>query len=366
MSLIVADEAHLEILREGVEAWNRWRKDEQAATPDLARANLSGASLVEANLVGVNLHGADLHGADLTKANLIGADLRKADLSGTALRGAELYAAVMCEANLRGADAVGADLSAADLTGADLRGANLAGADLAVSNLTGADLTGADLTGVSLVRTTTEQAILSRAHVYGTAVWNVKGTPADQRDLVITATHESVVTVDDLEVAQFIYLLLHNEKLRDVIDSITSKVVLILGRFTDERKHVLDRLRDELRNHNLSPVLFDFDVPTDRNVTETVTLLARMARFVIADLTDPRSIPQELQAFVPDVAVPVQPIILAGQDPWSMFPDLQKYPWMLEPYVYTDLEGLLENLETKVIKPANDRRDQRAAPGNEN
>jgi hypothetical protein len=43
------------------------------------------------------------------------------------------------------------------------------------------------------------------------------------------------ITVDNIEVAQFIYLLLHNQKIRDVIDTITSKVVLILGRFSEKR-----------------------------------------------------------------------------------------------------------------------------------
>ena len=43
---------------------------------------------------------------------------------------------------------------------------------------------------------------------------------------------EPKVTVDNIEVAQFIYLLLHNGKIRDVIDTVTSKAVLILGRFT--------------------------------------------------------------------------------------------------------------------------------------
>src|SRR5262249_53715738 len=61
--------------------------------------------------------------------------------------------------------------------------------------------------------------------------------------LVITRDDEPTVTVDNIEVAQFIYLMLHNQKIRDVIDTITSKAVLILGRFTDERKAVLDALR---------------------------------------------------------------------------------------------------------------------------
>jgi hypothetical protein len=86
--------------------------------------------------------------------------------------------------------------------------------------------------------------------------------------------------------------LVNNQKIRDVIDTITSKTVLILGRFTDERKAVLDALREELRKHDYLPILFDFAVPATRDITETVSLLARMARFIIADLiraASPRS-----------------------------------------------------------------------------
>lgn len=70
---------------------------------------------------------------------------------------------------------------------------------------------------------------------------------AKQQNLVITAPGEPEITVDNIEVAQFVYLLLRNQKIRDVIDTITSKAVLILGRFTPERKAVLDALREERR-----------------------------------------------------------------------------------------------------------------------
>jgi hypothetical protein len=209
--------------------------------------------------------------------------------------------------------------------------------DFQGSNLVGTDFTNADLTG---------------CRIYGASVWNPKLKGAKQQDLIITRLDETDITVDNIEVAQFVYLMLHNEKIREVIDTITSKAVLILGRFTAERKAVLDALREELRKHNYLPMLFDFAVPAKRDITETVSLLARMARFIIADLTDPSSIPQELQAIVPHLAVPVQPLLEGSSRSYAMFKDLLKYEWMLPVYRYEGLEPLLAAIAEKVIAPA--------------
>ena len=130
--------------------------------------------------------------------------------------------------------------------------------------------------------------------------------------------------------------------------------MLILGRFTAERKAILDALRNELRKRDYLPILFDFELPERQNITETVTLLARMARFIIADLTDPSSIPQELQAIIPSVRVPVQPLLLEGSSLYSMFKDFdpQDFHWVLPVYRYEGLEPLLATLGEKVIAPA--------------
>ncbi len=202
------------------------------------------------------------------------------------------------------------------------------------------NLPGADLTGCL---------------IYGVSAWGLKldrGTK--QQNLVITQWSEPEITVDNIEVGQFIYLMLHNQKIRDVIDTITSKAVLILGRFTEERKAVLDALRKELRKRDYLPILFDFAVPERRNFTETVTLLARMARFIIADLTDPSSIPQELQAIIPSVRVPIQPLLLEGSSLYSMFKDFDPldFHWVLPVYRYKEPEQLLAALAEKVIAPA--------------
>jgi hypothetical protein len=164
---------------------------------------------------------------------------------------------------------------------------------------------------------------------------------------------EPEITVDNIEVAQFLYLLLHNEKLRSVIDTITTKVVLILGRFTDERKVVLDALRNELRKRDYLPILFDFDKPTGRDLTETVSLLARMARFVVADITDAKSVPQELGVIVPNLpSVPVQPLLQEGSGEYGMFEHFKRYPWVLPIHRYGTPAQLLADLRDRVILPA--------------
>lgn len=324
----------------------------------LNSADLTAANLTRAELIAADLGGANLKDADLTAANLTEADLGRAILDGAILCEATLYkaelrGASLAQANLTRASLGAASLLSAQLPGATLAHANLRSADLRCTNLSGADLHEADLVDARLDQTDLRGANLASCRVYGISAWDLRLEGAIQSSLIITLPHEPTITVDDLEVAQFIYLLLNNQKIRKVIDTVTSKVVLILGRFTTERKAVLDAIRDALRGHDYSPVLFDFDQPASRDVTETVTLLARMSRFIIADITEPRSIPQELAFVVPDLpSVPVQPLLEGSATEYGMFEHFKRFPWVLELYRYKDRDDLLASLEAKVIAPA--------------
>jgi uncharacterized protein YjbI with pentapeptide repeats len=254
----VADEEHLKIIRQGAAVWNDWRKKNPLKPVDLSEADLREAKLSRANLRGANLSTADLGKADLHGANLFKADLRGANLSGT-------------------------DLSRANLSGADL---------------SRADLFEADLRGAQLIATNLRSATLIGSYVYGVSVWNIKvDDRTKQQNLIITAFGEPVITVDNIKVAQFIYLLLTNKEIRDVIDTITSKAVLILGRFTPpERKEVLDALH---------------------------------------------------------TALPFVPIIQQGEKPFAMFNDLHhKYQWVLPPLSYHSSESLVARLKNAIIEPA--------------
>src|SRR5262249_8547516 len=157
----------------------------------------------------------------------------------------------------------------ADLRGANLREAYLYGADLSRANLRQADLSRAYLQSAVLVNTDLTGTDLTGCRIFGVSAWGLKLERAKQHNLVITDRHEREITLDDIEVAHFIYLMLHNEKIRDVIDTITSKAVLILGRFTPERKPVLEALLEELRRRKYFPVLFEFDKPRSHKTDET-------------------------------------------------------------------------------------------------
>ena len=205
-----------------------------------------------------------------------------------------------------------------------------------------------------LIGTELSKANLTNCRIFAISAWGINTEEFYTKNLIITEPSEPVITVDNLEVAQFIYLLIYNQKLREVIDTITSKAVLILGRFTDERKAVLDAIREELRKKNYIPILFDFDKPASRDLTETITTLAHLSRFVIADMTDPNSIPHELATIVPHLRhVAIQPIMLKGRREYPMFKDFREsYRWVLKTHEYESQDQLIAELVAKVIEPA--------------
>ena len=157
--------------------------------------------------------------------------------------------------------------------------------------------------------------------------------------------------------AQFIYLLLNRERLRKVITTLGEKAVLILGRFT-ERRDLLDGIANELRSSGYLPIIFDFKRPTNLDLTETVRILAGLSRFVIADITNPSSVPLETLAIltdymVPFVTIPFVTILQRGQPRFSMFDDLPaKYHWALPLLEYNTPQSLLATFKEKVELPA--------------
>lgn len=348
---------------------------------DLREARLEGAELAGAELIGATLSGCNLSKlimprCKFTRAALAGthlqeADLRSADFGSAGMQGAFLGGAWLEDANFIDADLQGAHFDGARLRRArfegnrQLAGANFRRADLSDAHFDGADLSHTNLENALLLRTRLGGARLVSARVYGISAWDlVLDDATESRDLIITPQDQPTVEVDHIDVAQFTYLLLNNPNIRRVIDTIGKRGVLLLGRFTPERKRVLDALREQLRLEGYVPMLFDFDPSRHRSVQETVVTLAGLSRFVVADLTAPSSLPLELQTVIPVFQIPVACILLEGEQSFSMFKDLynrhgQEYGGHLLPVLsYRSIEALRGALREKIIEPADRLADQ--------
>ncbi|MEJ2454077.1 MAG: pentapeptide repeat-containing protein [Candidatus Thiodiazotropha sp.] len=224
-------------------------------------------------------------------------------------------------------------------------------------NLSGADLTDATLSLASFVETDLRGATLIGCKVYGIAAWDVKTDDSTvQSDLVIaTASGLPLAWVDDIEVAQLIYMLSRSDKLRRIIDTLGSRGVLIIGRFTPERLKVLHAVRDALRKrHDLLPIMFDFDPQASKTTLDTLMTLAYMSRFVIADVTDARAVVQELTKITDNLrSLPIKLIMDETAQMPSMSDSFLVADSILKPvYRYASYEQLLADLEPEVIGPA--------------
>jgi hypothetical protein len=149
----MANPEHLEILKQGVKAWNEWRSKHKDVQPDLSDADLSDADLSSADLVDARLIRTKLGKADLSYAGLVEADLSYAELTD-----AKLIGAILLYANFSGAKLTNADLSEASLEYTNFSQAILSGADFTNALLIYAVFADNDLSEVKGLETLLHEA----------------------------------------------------------------------------------------------------------------------------------------------------------------------------------------------------------------
>jgi hypothetical protein len=339
-------------------------RESKLSGSDLTYAQFQGARLDNAAIFHANLEEAQFAYAELPGALLNGSNLTAANFRGANLRGADLRRIEGEDVVLADADLIGANLGKAELWMANLSGAKLGGSVLRDANLNQANLEGADLSDVDLIRARLTEvnlcgANLRFAKIYGLSAWDVQTDSETQQHALSIAPpgREGRITVDDIELAQFINLLVDHTKLRKAIIAVANRAVLILGRFSESpRKIFLEALANAVRDRGLLPIIYDFERPPEQDWTETVLTLASLSLFVIADITNPMSVPLELQATVPNCMVPFVPVHKKGEPAFSMFKNLQKYDWVLPVVRYSSEESLLTAFNDIILAPALDVR----------
>ncbi len=313
---------HLECLRHDVPTWNQWRAQHQEILPDLAETDLSNLSL----------RGADLHAANLSRARLCGSDLCGADLS----------AANLFKANLQGALLEGANLSGALLWSANLCDVVLCGANASEAMLSRADLSGADLRRARLDRAHLYEANLSDCLIDGLSVHDAELMQSQQANLHFVEDG-AVMTIDDLEMAQFVSLALHSRILQRC-----GRIVLIAGAFR-ERAGLLVTLKEALAASHYVPLTFDL---AQSHRAERLLTLARLARFLLLDLTDLLFLPVSVQTLIRQKTLPIQPLLDVSEERACRCREIAPSPWVLPTYRYRGLAHLHETVQERLIAPA--------------
>jgi len=175
----------------------------------------------------------------------------------------------------------------------------------------------------------------------------------------MVAAHQTRVEKDrarTIEQTQRIARDLDGRNFADIVSELSRRRVLILGRFTRRRLAVLEAMKKRLAElpRSYIPELFTFSKPVSRDLVESILAFAGLSRFIIADLTDPKSVPSELQAIVPQFpSVPVVPIIDIRDREYATFSSIKRRENVIKPTLrYRSTEDLLDRLTREAIPRA--------------
>lgn len=347
--------------------WNKWRKDNKIVTPNLENAKLNGIALLNYDFTNANFKGATLKNAKLIDCRFIEANLEDVNLEKSNCSFSHFTEAILNNINFNHSDLtyvtimncqcknalfINASLTQSILNGSDFLNTDFSNSKIVLSNLVDCNLqktkfVNCYLNGSNISRSNLENSIIKETTIYGISAWDITLKDCVQENLIVTNHyHDSTLTVDDIEIANFIYLMSNNDKISKSLDSITTKIVLILGRFTPERLKILKYIKELLKKRNFVPVLFDFEKPAKKDLTETIGLIGRMSKFVIADLTDAKSIPQELSELIPNNPnLTIYPIVSIEHREYAMFEHWKHYPWVKETFKYKNELDLDEYFE---------------------
>jgi hypothetical protein len=221
------------------------------------------------------------------------------------------------------------DFSRADFSNATFRNTRFNKTILSGASFDGATFVNCNLNRVNLVGASFCVREITETVVYGIAAWDLKTCEGmKQSKLVIERTYDLYSTivadgkiplmVDDIELAQFVYYLSSHRKLRDTLNVLNTRGVLMLGGFENGGLERLNSIGERLAHHGYMPMTFDFGRPDSLSMTETVITMAGLSKFVIVDLSSGPSVPFELKS----IFIAMKKPLLAIGNPFALFRDM--------------------------------------------
>ena len=139
----------------------------------------------------------------------------------------------------------------------------------------------------------------------------------------------------------------------EIVSELTKRRVLILGRFTARRLVVLEAIKSALAAHanGYSPELFTYSKPTTHDLVEFIIAVAGLSRFIVADLSEPRSVQSELEAIAPNFqSIPIVALINQTGKEYATYESVKRRVNVVKPTIrYRSVVDLLKKLNEQVV-----------------
>ncbi|HAH46704.1 toll/interleukin-1 receptor domain-containing protein [Gimesia sp.] len=194
----MANPDHVEIIKQGADAFNKWRRTNPDISPDLSNVKLTGIDLTGINLDGANLEKVDFKNINLSNSSLCNTQMRWSDLEGAAVKCSNFQNADLSHANLRNTIINKTHFGSANLLGTNFQNAKLTessffAALLRFSELVNADLSNSNLAHSFFLNASLKNANLENTNLYHTTWHNVDLSEAQGLEKI---QHEGPSSID--------------------------------------------------------------------------------------------------------------------------------------------------------------------------
>lgn len=166
----MANQEHVALLKQGIDSWNKWRRENAEIQVDLSSTDLSNLDLSMGNFSPAHVSAPPID--DIPITSYVRLQLPQVDFSLANLQNADFNHANLTGAKLRGAHLSSTNFSHTNLSDADLSYANIHYTNFSSANMASANFTGAEIDWASFSHTDLSQSDMSQT----TMGWNIFAT----------------------------------------------------------------------------------------------------------------------------------------------------------------------------------------------
>ena len=199
---------HVKNLKKGVEKWNKWREENPQISP-----NLRGLNFVKEfpneneiynlpNFEGCNFSNVDLHGVSLRNGYYI-----NCSFDGSTIQYADLVDAYFSSCSFKKTKMRVTKIGSATFYNCKFEDADLSYCSAEETSFSNSKLINTKLENIRFVSNDFSDANLVGCSIYGISSWDLNLNNSVQKDLIITKKEQPEITVDNIELAQFLYLI---------------------------------------------------------------------------------------------------------------------------------------------------------------